>query len=347
MNLKIFSLLIISAAIICLICPVQAEADAGQSEQITIMASADGSYYNGELITFSGTNMESDYTYLFITGPTLNSNGVRLDDISTPVITGNGDTFAKAEVGTDNKWKFEIDTNLRNLEPGTNTVYAVTEPNNKEDLSNGTYDLASIVIKKPFITADVSKPVIQRGEELVITGSAEWMPHSIAVWVIGYGYWNGAETGSMVTLVPEDDGSYRYVLGGDETTNLEDGEYYVIVQHPMYNDEFNVITEDDSFGDGVLVTGIAAGTQEKNGPGFYISGNSALRGSYAAEALIEEIDSADIDDTYSKCTFRVEGSIEKGQSQDGEDQPGNDRPGKNIDNSIFAAIGDLFEVISG
>jgi hypothetical protein len=58
------------------------------------------------------------------------------------------------------------------------------------------------------------------------------------------------------------------------------------------------------------VTGIAAGTQEKNGPGFYISGNNALRGADAADALIEEINSPEVDDTYVLCTFEVEGGSE-------------------------------------
>ncbi|WP_048150546.1 hypothetical protein [Methanolacinia paynteri] len=307
MNSKIISLLIISAAIFCVICPVQA--DAGQSEQITITASGDGSYYKGEVITFSGEDTVSDYVYLFICGPLIDPNGVKPDDPGTAAETGNVDTFSRAAVADNDTWKYVL-FNVTDFEPGTYTVFAVTEPNNIEDLSKGTYDSVSIAIQRPFITVQVSEPVVQRGEELVITGNASWMPHSVAIWVLGFNYWNGAENGSMVTVIPEDDGSYSYVLDGNETAKMEDGKYYAIVQHPMYNDEFNVITEDDSSGNGVLVTGIRTESTEEDGPGFYIGGNYALRGADAAEALIEEIDSADIDDTYDKCEFEIKGQVE-------------------------------------
>jgi hypothetical protein len=331
MNSKFLSLLIISAAIFCVICPAQA----GQSEQITITASGDGSYYNGELITFSGTDSESNNVYLFICGATLDPNGAKLNDPGTAAVTGNEDTFVKVEVNSVNTWNYALDTSQLDFEPGTYTIYAVTEPDNKEDLSSGEYNTVSIMIKKPFITAQLSGQVIERGEELTISGTAEGNPHFVGVWVLGFDYWNGAETGSMVTAVPEDDASYEYVLGGDETAKMEDGEYYVIVQHPMYNDEFNVITEPASQGDGIVVTGIST-TDQKDTGSFYISGKQALRGADAAEALIDEINSADIDDTYTLCTFEVKGGKAKSSQSPG-----------NTDNSIFAAIGDFFSGIMG
>ena len=181
----------------------------------------------------------------------------------------------------------------------------------------------------------LSEPVIKRGEELTITGTAEGNPHFVAVWVLGYDYWNGAETGSMVTVVPEDDSSYEYVLSGDETAKMEDGEYYVVVQHSMYNDEFNVVTEPASSGDGIVVTGFGT-TDQKSIGSFYISGDYALRGADAAEALIEEIDSAVIDDTYTLSTFEVKGGETASYQSAG-----------NTDYSIFAAIGNFFAGIFG
>lgn len=299
------------------------QTDTAETEDITIKALGDGSYYNGELITFSGTNTESDNVYLFITGPTLNTNGAKPDDPGTPAITGNGGTFSKTEVDANNKWKYELDTSLRSFDPGVYTVYAVDGPKNREDLSGSEYDTVSITIKRPFISAQVSEPVIISGEELIVTGTAEGMPHSVAIWVLGFDYWNGAETGSMVTVVPEDDGSYSYVLGGDETAKMEDGEYYVIVQHPMYNDEFDVVTKTNS-------EGISVSAGEDNDPGFFISGDYALRGADVAEALIEEIDAPDVDDTYVRCNFIVEGGSES-----------------NSGGSIFEAFGNFLAGIFG
>ena len=301
---------------------VETAAETAENKDITITALGDGSYYIGEEITFSGTDTLSDSIYLFITGPTLDANGDKLDEPDTAAITGNEGTFVRVDADVDNTWEYKLDTTRIDFNPGTYTVYAVTEPNNKKDLSGGTYDTVSIVIKRPFISVKVSEPVIKRGEELVITGNAEGEPRAVAIWVLGFNYWNGAETGSMVTVVPEDDSSYEYVLSGDETMKMDDGEYYVIAQHPMYNDVFDVTTGAD--GDGILVSCLTD-------PGFYIWGtDNRLRGIDAEEELIEEIDAADVDDTYAKCTFKVEGQA-----------------GSSTDNSIFSSIGDFFAGIFG
>ena len=47
---------------------------------ITILTSGDGLYYMGEEIALSGTNTDSDYTWLFITGPNLPTKGGSLED---------------------------------------------------------------------------------------------------------------------------------------------------------------------------------------------------------------------------------------------------------------------------
>ena len=47
---------------------------------VTIVAAGDQSYYLGEEIKFSGTNTETQTTYLFISGPNLGAYGRRYDD---------------------------------------------------------------------------------------------------------------------------------------------------------------------------------------------------------------------------------------------------------------------------
>ena len=292
---------------------------------VTIVSSGDGSYYMGEEIMFSGTNAGSDNTYLFITGPNLPPDGGHPLDPLSGVVSGNADTFAGSAVNSAGLWEYRLDTNGLGLAPGTYTIYAVTGPKSKADLSGGIYDTATIVIKKPFITAGLSSPKIIQGDELVITGTAEGNPHSVGVWVFGFDYWNGAKTGSMATAVPEDDASYRYVLGGDETAKMEAGEYIVVVQHPMYDDEPDIITTPGA-GKDVFVSDLSGGINPANL--FVVRGDSALRGSDAAEALIEAINSALVDDTYAKCTFVV------------EEKPGNE-------GGFFAAIGSFFSGLFG
>ena len=48
---------------------------------VTITASGDGSYYIGQEIKLTGTNTDSSYVYLFMTGPNLDNNGIVLKDI--------------------------------------------------------------------------------------------------------------------------------------------------------------------------------------------------------------------------------------------------------------------------
>ncbi|WP_421909291.1 hypothetical protein [Methanolacinia petrolearia] len=191
---------------------VNVETETVKNGTITIAASGDGKFYEGELITFTGTNSESDYVYLFVCGDALDANGDKFDDPGTAAATGKENTFVTVAADSHDKWEYELDTTELDLKPGTYTVYAVAEPANKEDLSGGSFDTVSIVLKKPYISAQVSKLVIKRGEELTITGTAEGMPKAIAIWALGFSYWNGAETGSMVMIVPEDDASYEYVL---------------------------------------------------------------------------------------------------------------------------------------
>ena len=69
---KMILLLFIIGAAALMISPVSA--DTG----VTIAASGDLSYYQGEKVVFSGRNYDSDTTYLFIEGPEIPGNGGKL-----------------------------------------------------------------------------------------------------------------------------------------------------------------------------------------------------------------------------------------------------------------------------
>lgn len=278
---------------------------------VTVTASGDGSYYLGEEVTFSGTNTDSDYTYLFMTGPNLSTNGVKVDAPNTPAVSGQEASFVRATVKTDNTWEFKLDTSGLQIDAGTYTVYAVNEPLNKGDLSNAKYDTVSIVVKKPFVTATVSSPTVAKGDSLYIRGTAEGNPtQGVGIWILGKNYWNGAwgkAVGNigMVTESVNDDGSFEYEFGSGDTVNLASGQYFVVVQHPMYNDRFDVDAWEDTVAQITYVFENVSGIATSN-TNFIIWGTGKLQGSDAAEALITSINSADIDDTYTKLTFLVE-----------------------------------------
>jgi len=287
---------------------------------VTITASGDGSYYLGEQITLSGTNTDSDYVYLFVTGPNLPSTGGDLGAPKTAVTDNVFDaTWVRKSVNVDNTWEYKLETAQIGLDAGTYTIYAVNEPRDKDHLSGTKYDTVSIVIKKPFVTATVSASTVAKGDKLYIRGTAEGNPTpGVGIWILGKNYWNGEDTtvvadSRMATETVNDDGSFEYEFGSGETTNLAAGQYFVVVQHPMYNDRFDVDASSVNY---PFVVAPAAGTVEvQEGIAGAVSPTSAfiivgaankLQGSDAAQALIEMIDSPDIDDTYTKLTFLIE-----------------------------------------
>ncbi|WP_048152302.1 MEMAR_RS02690 family S-layer glycoprotein [Methanolacinia paynteri] len=280
---------------------------------VTITASGDGSYYLGEQITFSGTDTDSDYVYLFITGPNLADNGANLATPSVAVVNENASSFVSKAVNVDNTWEYKLETSTIGLDAGTYTVYAVNGPYDKDHLSGTKYDTVSIVVKKPFVTATVSASTVAKGDKLYIRGTAEGNPtQGVAIWILGKNYWNGEATNSdaMVTETVNDDGSFEYEFGSGDTKNLASGQYFVVVQHPMYNDEFNVFTSGTNptyVVEAPVASAYSATTNTGYNSEFVIwGGDNKLQGSDAAEALIEMIDSADIDDTYTKLTFLIE-----------------------------------------
>lgn len=95
----------------------------------------------------------------------------------------------------------------------------------------------------------------------------------------------------------EDDGSFEFELKSGDTSGLAAGQYFVVIQHPMMNKEFDV-----DAGTG-LDAGWIVGTNES---GFNKVKISGLQASDAATALINALDSPNIDDTYVKLTFVVE-----------------------------------------
>jgi PGF-CTERM protein len=262
---------------------------------ITVVAEGDQSYFLGEEVTFSGTNTDSSKVYLFITGPNLASSGTWLGNPSkTGVSVANPDLWDTAEnasyatVDSNDEWELDWDTSLVDLDAGTYTIYAVSEPANKDMLSDVEYDSVSVVIKKPFVTAGKTADVVAKGDELTITGTAEGDPNNVVIWVLGKNYVE------IISATVEDDGTFEEDV---DATNLASGQYFVVVQHPMYNGAFDVTPQEDNR---YVYDEIAEDIL------FYLTGRDSLQGSDAAQALTEALDNPYIDDTYTKLDFLVE-----------------------------------------
>jgi hypothetical protein len=138
-----------------------------------------------------------------------------------------------------------------------------------------------------------SSSAIANGDPVYIRGIATGHPQSgLQVWIIGYNYLK------IDTVQVNEDNTYSYELKSSETQGLASGQYYVVVQHPMMNGQFDIIYAPGS--GGVINRQLGNGTRI-----FQITGPGSLQSPDAAYALVRAISSQDVDDTFSTVTFFV------------------------------------------
>jgi PGF-CTERM protein len=278
---------------------------------VTIVAAGDQSYYLGEEIKFSGTNTESYKTYLFIMGPNLKPQGSQIQQDNPrafAVVDNDPSTFKTVDVNGDNTWSWKWGTSKVALDAGTYTIYAVSQPRayTSEGLANAAFGTVSIIIKKPFVSATASQSTVAQGDRIFITGTAEGNPKGVQIWILGKNYPTTAA--GVKTESVNSDASFKYEVTQSTTKTLYPGQYFVVVQHPMQNNEFDVY---------VSTTGLPVGSADvKNrmlgnlSSGgtkiFTLLGAGSLQGSDAAEALVQGINDPNVDDTYTKLQFLVE-----------------------------------------
>jgi PGF-CTERM protein len=277
---------------------------------VTIVAAGDQSYYLGEEIKFSGTNTESYKTYLFIMGPNLPGTGAQIqsdDPRNNMVVDNNAATFKQVDVNGDNTWSWKWGTSNVALDAGTYTIYAVSQPRAyiANSLAQAAFGTVSIIIKKPFVSATASQSTVAQGDKIFITGTAEGNPSSIAVWVLGKNY------AVRATESVNSDASFKYEVTQATTKTLYPGQYFVVVQHPMQNNQFDVTVCQGSGAAGTanavcnlkLTANAGAGVATQI---FTLLGAGSLQGSDAAEALVQGINDPNVDDTYTKLQFLIE-----------------------------------------
>ena len=256
---------------------------------VTVVASGTGFYSMGDEIVFSGTNTDNSVTYLFLTGPNLPPNGIRFEDLRKGVLskgvqTGNESTFTRVDVDTDDTWTYRWDTlfQIRLLDAGVYTVYALSEPHARNALNGAPYGTASMQLRPPSVEATASA-VVAKGDDLAITGIATGDPANVSVWVLGKNYYRFQQPAPVGS-----DGTFDYIISPEDTMTMHTGRYYVVVQHP-YDDVFDVrVLGTTLMGDDIPPVNL-----------------TALQPLEAAEALIAALDTQFID-TYTNFTFIVE-----------------------------------------
>ncbi|MCZ9313755.1 MAG: MEMAR_RS02690 family S-layer glycoprotein [Methanocorpusculum sp.] len=258
----------------------------------------------GENVTFRGLSTEGKDVYLFMTGPNLLTNGVVLKDL--PTRTDAGKATDPIPVNTDTTWEYQWDTSNGALDTGTYIVYATDRLTNGKgttpygdavSILTSNYASATIVLKQPYLTMAPSNYHVQKGESLRITGTATGNPEKLTYYLFGPDrYLHG-------TTAVGNDNSYEIVI--PTTAEWEESSYFLIVEHPMYNDTFDITeTKTDTTTTLSVTPPPYSGGQTIAKP-VIVEGAGSLRGSNAADALARLIDSANIDDIYRKYSFVV------------------------------------------
>jgi hypothetical protein len=138
-----------------------------------------------------------------------------------------------------------------------------------------------------------SSSAIANGDPVFIRGVATGHPQSgLQVWIIGYNY-------VRTDTVPVDaDNTYVYELKSSDTQNLASGQYFVIIQHPMMNGQFDIVYD----------PGTGRVTNRQLGEGtviFQLAGPGSLQSPDAGSALLRAINNQNVDDSFTTVSFFV------------------------------------------
>lgn len=243
----------------------------------------------GERVIFSGMNTGSDSTYLFITGPNLPDNGGNLDTPNRDTVSGNPKTFTRVETRPDKTWEYTWYTSDRKLDAGSYTVYAVTKPETKDQFNDlTTYGSVSIIYKKPFITTAISPSTVMRGVPFTVSGYAEGDPPAVQLWILGDTFF------SIITAPVDNEANYTFTADARFSEKLAAGDYYLIAQHGMADNQFDITFDGES---------VTARQDGNSTILFRVAGPGSLQGYDAAEALVSAlVDREKGDEIYARDT---------------------------------------------
>lgn len=251
-------------------------------------------YYLGDKVKLSGTNDFGGKVHFYVKG------------------TNFEFTNLSSEPGKE--WETSIktadlkDKNGKKPDAGTYSFYAVKLKDesspasiSREDLDNLdkclAYTVVSVDLMQQIIRLDSASEITAQGSEFKAEGTAEGTLKQVQYYVFGTNYFN-----SDYRTVSN--GKFTVKLSGDVTDTMQPGQYFMVIQHPMYDEMFNVGAEtvDKNLTGKILVNN--TGDISDDG-GTVIFDTSSRQSANAAEALCQAIDSEDIDDMYVKVSFVI------------------------------------------
>ena len=247
------------------------------------------SYFIGDNIKISGTSSaETDYTFN-ITGINFKSTALSYAAVEDQYDFGK-EWFA---VLSTNNVK-ELGTGKK-LDVGTYTI---------EIIKGGEIvKTVTVVLKQPFISIIEAPEVIVQETEVEFLINAE-ATEKIAAYVFGTNYFNNFSVDDGSITVEDEDIPNQFTITFDKgvtnKTLMAAGQYFMVIQHPMYDGQFNITVDEN-------------GTFKVNAFGTSWSDlfNALDRQTAnAAQALCDALDSQNFDDMYVKYSFFVVGEDE-------------------------------------
>lgn len=193
--------------------------------------------------------------YLYVTGVNLPSSGVNLD--GTPVIDSDASSFTVATYyATSGNWNVNWDTS--GFEPGTYTVYASLEPLGYSDsrvmsgisVKSQEYTLSDKSIHVKF--AEENSGRFTQGDVIYSYWSARGSPIGVRWYIVGTNFLEaGIESGfplytsNQAEGINAPQGVYGFTYDRYFSKEMAPGNYYLIYQHPGYDNRFDVYPDRD------------------------------------------------------------------------------------------------------
>jgi len=165
----------------------------------------------------------------------------------------------------------------------------VTHPAGTDVITKPGY-IAVTGPKDPSVRVTISPEDIPNGDPVVIEGSADEGPASVAVWIIGPDFF------TRTTEEVNPDGTFSATISGQTTIEMAPGEYYCVIQHPMANDMFDVY---------LVSEGSWIGVYDTLDNGTTITEDGTIDAYAAFTALTGMLESPSLDDTYATSSFAL------------------------------------------
>ena len=259
----------------------------------TLTAKTDAaSYFIGDVVEISGTSTAGDInlTALTLTGT----------NFIAEVLTDDVDTADRDLTATE--WSFKLNTaDIENEKPGfSGKMIDVGTYTLTIETVNGVKATVPVVLKQPFISIVEAPEVIVKGDEAEFIINAEATQKGIAYYIFGTNYF---VNDTVPTAVDEDTpNQFAIELETEDTDDMDAGQYFMVVQHPMYDQVFNI----KAFSGNEIGLADADGNPVGNALFDVFERQTAN----AAQALCDALDTQNIDDMYVKYSFFVVGEDE-------------------------------------